>query len=123
MFVGQPSAPPASSTSVSPPLSPAAGGSEVVTRYDQQGFATVVTEAIAASTAAKSYDQQGFLITAGPTPTPAAAPTSTNIKAADSAQSSGIQLLRTSATGAASPRNIARGLGAACGLLGGALIL
>ncbi|KAI9873134.1 MAG: hypothetical protein M1830_000792 [Pleopsidium flavum] len=120
-----PTSPPGSFTAALPssPASSAAEGFEVVTRYDQQGFPVTVTAAIAASTATKSYDQQGFLITAGPTPASAPGSTVTDMKAADSAQSSSNQLLRTSVTGAASPRNVARGLGAACGLIGGALIL
>ncbi|MCJ1363408.1 hypothetical protein MMC16_002515 [Acarospora aff. strigata] len=115
--------PPASSTPASPASSPSpvgAGEIETVTRYDQQGFPILVTQPEGAPTAAKSYDQQGFLITAGPT---AAASTATAVKAADSVTDSNLQIRRTSSAGFANHKNIARGLGAACGLLGGALIL
>ncbi|OCL03827.1 glycoside hydrolase family 16 protein [Glonium stellatum] len=67
---------PASSTlySVALPLvSSTAGGSEVITTYDQQGFTTLVTVAAGALTRPKSYDWRGFLITDAPsTPTASA---------------------------------------------------
>lgn len=72
--------------------------------------------------AAKSYDQQGFLITAAPTPTAAAGSTTAAAKAADSVESSSVQIRRTTSAGVANHKNIAKGLGAACGILGGALI-
>ncbi len=43
-----------------------AGGLEAVTKYNDQGFPTVVTEPAAAATAAKHYDEKGFLITSSP---------------------------------------------------------
>ena len=60
---------PTSSPASSPQDSPIgldADGLEVVTRYNEQGFPTVVTEPLAAATAAKHYDEKGFLITPGP---------------------------------------------------------
>lgn len=58
-----------SSPASSPQDSPAgldAGGLEVITRYNEQGFPTVVTEPLAAATAAKHFDEKGFLITSAP---------------------------------------------------------
>ena len=102
-----------------------AGGLETVTEYDQQGFPTTVTEAAGESTAVKSYDQQGFLITSA-----AVAPTTTStvlgadLKAADSSPTSSTKLKQSLATGAANSRRLAKGLrAAACGILGGALVL
>lgn len=68
-----PSAAPVTSPPVSPTSSPAdsqqespvAGGYEVITSYNQQGFPVVITQPIAEATAAKHYDDQGFLITTG----------------------------------------------------------
>lgn len=60
---------PTSSPASSPQDSPVgldAGGLEVVTRYDEKGFPTVVTEPLAAATAPKHFDDKGFLITTGP---------------------------------------------------------
>ena len=47
----------------SPQGSPAAGGSEVVTSFDQQGFPVLVTVTPGEATAPKQYNNQGFLIT------------------------------------------------------------
>jgi hypothetical protein len=55
--------------------SPAAGGSEIFTSFDQQGFPVVVTQAPGAATAVKHYDDQGFLITTGAALASRASPT------------------------------------------------
>lgn len=64
-MIALPTSPPASSPQDSP-VGLDAGGLEVVTRYNEQGFPTVVTEALGAATAAKHYDEKGFLITSAP---------------------------------------------------------
>ena len=43
--------------------SPADGGYETVTSYDQQGFPVAITRPVGGTSAAKHYDNQGFLIT------------------------------------------------------------
>lgn len=61
---------PTSSPAFSPQDYPAgldAGGLEVITRYNEQGFPIVVTQPVAAATAAKHFDDKGFLITSAPT--------------------------------------------------------
>lgn len=85
-----------------------------MTRYDEKGFPILITQQVGATAAPKSYDQQGFLITAEPTPVATAI-----AQTADSVQR------RTSTNGANPHRIVAKGLGAAaaCGLVGGALIL
>ncbi|KAL9640518.1 MAG: hypothetical protein Q9204_000690 [Flavoplaca sp. TL-2023a] len=57
-------APPTSSPSAASGASPADGGLETVTAYDQRGFPTVIVQAKGAS---KQYNDQGFLITDSPT--------------------------------------------------------
>lgn len=76
---------PTSSPASSPQDSPVgmdAAGLEVVTRYNEQGFPTVVTEPQAAATAAKHYDEKGFLITSGPALVTAPTPTAPLVVAA-----------------------------------------
>ena len=56
---------PSSSPGASQQGSPA-GGYEVVTTFNQQGFPVVVTQPKAEATAVKHYDDKGFLITTAP---------------------------------------------------------
>lgn len=60
-----PTSSPASSPQDSP-VGEGVGGLELITKYNEQGFPTVVTEPMAAATAVKHYDEKGFLITSGP---------------------------------------------------------
>lgn len=53
-----------------------AGGYEVITSYNQQGFPVLITQPIAEATAAKHYDDQGFLITTGAALASRSSPTS-----------------------------------------------
>lgn len=62
-----------------------AGGYEVVTSYDQQGFPVVITQPIAEATAAKHYDGNGFLITTGAALASRSSPTSVAENGASSA--------------------------------------
>ena len=64
-MIALPTLSPASSPEDSP-VGPDAGGLEVITRYNEQGFPTVVTEPLAPATAAKHFDEKGFLITSAP---------------------------------------------------------
>ncbi|KAI9835288.1 MAG: hypothetical protein M1819_002432 [Sarea resinae] len=117
-------------------------GTETVTEYNQKGFPTTVVEPAGFSTVPKSYNQQGFLITAGASTTTAPAASAAKLSkddltkdgsdTPDAAQSSsamyssgGFKVLETSATGAAPERHagLASTLGAACAILGGALVL
>lgn len=103
--------PPASSTLSAVALPPASGlaaggGSETVIKYNQQGFPITVTEPAGWATASKSYDEQGFLITAGPAGPSSTAAVSVGQKAADSAELSTVNVLKTTVTGAASSRGM-----------------
>ncbi|KAI9810354.1 MAG: hypothetical protein M1827_006321 [Pycnora praestabilis] len=116
----------ASSSSASSPASSVAGGLEIVTTYDQQGFITtiiVATETAGASPTVQSYDQQGFLITSAPVAPTSSTPSVQALKA-ETAPSSSAKVLTAAATGRA-PRMLSgkKVLGAACGIIGGALIL
>ncbi|KAL8845606.1 MAG: hypothetical protein Q9176_000242 [Flavoplaca citrina] len=64
--------PPTSSPLAASGASPADGGLETVTAYDQRGFPTVIVQAKGAS---KQYNDQGFLITDSPTLAALASPT------------------------------------------------
>ncbi|KAI9696165.1 MAG: hypothetical protein M1820_008306 [Bogoriella megaspora] len=108
--------------------SPASSGSETVTSYDEKGFPTTATVPAGWNTAAKSYNDQGFLIT----PSPAIAPVESGPADANAqADASGANFAQTSSTssaikretGAAPTMGLARGLGIAAALLGGAMIL
>ena len=88
MIFIQVTSPPSSPTSLPADLqqdSPAAGGFETITTYDQQGFPVVVTQPSGATTAAKHYDDQGFLITTAATLASRASPTSAGEGVANSA--------------------------------------
>ncbi|KAI9685734.1 MAG: hypothetical protein M1822_004294 [Bathelium mastoideum] len=109
-----------SPTAASGPSAPE--GNTVVTTYDQQGFPTVATVPVGWSTMSKSYDSQGFLIT--PSPSSAAAPTgAAAAAAAESSQSLSQGQSVKRETAAAPTKGIARGLGVACAIMGGVLML
>ena len=87
-----------SSPAVSPQALPSAGGSEVITTYDDKGFLTTMTVPAGWQTVVKSYNEQGFPITAAPTSTPAAALQAEAVSTVDGA---GGSLLASSTTKAA----------------------
>ncbi|KAI9720610.1 MAG: hypothetical protein M1812_002790 [Candelaria pacifica] len=115
-------APTAQATSSSSPDVSAAGGSEVITKYNDQGFPVVVTQAVGASSAAKSYDNKGFLITNAP-----ATPTSSSPQVLAAGQSSGTASgtmpTPTPIGVAAGKLSAQKALGAACGFVCAALVL
>ncbi|KAL8704176.1 MAG: hypothetical protein Q9201_002674 [Fulgogasparrea decipioides] len=81
---GYKTSPPDSSTSSPSDLSgasPADGGLETITGYDQRGFPTTVVQV---KGAAKHYNDQGNLITATPSLAPRSSPTTVYAQAADS---------------------------------------
>ncbi|MCJ1469478.1 hypothetical protein MMC07_008111 [Pseudocyphellaria aurata] len=118
---------PTSSHSVSPQdslLEVAGGGLETVTTFDEKGFLTTVTRAVAAVTGAKHYDQQGFLVTNPPEPTSSGTSPTKMLALADSSDPSMKATKISPTTAAANPRSFHRIFGAACGLfVCGALVI
>lgn len=100
----------------SPQASPAGGGYNISTGWDQQGFATTYTVADSAATQKPQYNQQGFLVTSTPTIQPSA-------QAVDSTNSAApkVQVHEAVTTGGAKANKVGPLLGVAC--LGGALLL
>ncbi|KAL8950259.1 MAG: hypothetical protein Q9222_003703 [Ikaeria aurantiellina] len=86
---GYKTTPTASSTS-SPPqssaASPADGGLETITAYDQRGFPTVIVQVKGAT---KHYDNQGFLITTTPVLAVRSSPTTVSAQAGESVVAAG----------------------------------
>ncbi|KAL8738308.1 MAG: hypothetical protein Q9181_000897 [Wetmoreana brouardii] len=118
---GYKTSPPDSSTSSPSDLSgasPADGGLETVTGYDQRGFPTTVVQI---KGAAKHYNDQGNLITATPSLAPRSSPTTVYAQAADSVATGAAQAnKKVTKTSAAVPRRDSTQLylGAVCGLAG-----
>lgn len=82
--VTSPPVSPTSSPGDLPQGSAAAGGSEVVTSFNQQGFPVLVTVTPGEATAPKQYDNQGFLITTSASLAPRSSPTALVENAASS---------------------------------------
>ncbi|KAL8818387.1 MAG: hypothetical protein Q9223_002963 [Gallowayella weberi] len=83
---------PTPSPSPSSGASPADGGLETVTGYDQRGFPTVIVQVKGAS---KHYNDQGFLITDGPALAARSSPTA---QADDSVATAGAQVNKKSSS-------------------------
>ena len=102
----------------------AGGGLEIVTRFDEKGFLTTVTQAVAAATDVKHYNEQGFLVTNPPEPTSTGISPTKVMVLADSTGPS-VKATKTSSTSAAAnPRRSGWTLWTVCGLfLSGALLI
>jgi hypothetical protein len=70
----------------------------VITTYDQQGFATLVTVAAGASALPKSYDWRGFLITDAPS-----APATTSTALANVLENNAVNSTKTIPSESVSP--------------------
>lgn len=118
---------PTSSQSVSPqdsPLGVAGGGLETITTFDEKGFLTTITRAVAAATGAKQYNEQGFLVTNPSEPTSTGTSPTKVLALADSTDPSMKATKVPPTNAAANPRRFDRIFGAVCGLfLCGAFIL
>lgn len=102
----------------------AGGGLEIITKFDEKGFLTTITQAIAAATGAKQYNEQGFLVTDSPEPTGTGTSPTKVLALADSTDPSTKATKISATAAAANPRRFDWTLGAACGLfLGGALVI